>query len=100
LVPPGKFLASDAELYEAAHRRIKNDKTSLTADLSLIDEGIMAVPSLTLWPLKIRVIVVLPSMPVLGRETNQSREWRFGRGRWNDRHPGTDRTFDKALDHS
>lgn len=81
MVPPGKFLASDAELYEAAHRRIKNDKTSLTTDLSLINEGAVAILLLTLWRLKIRVVVVLTSTPVLGRETNLSREWRLGPGR-------------------
>lgn len=100
LVPPGKFLASGAELYEAAHRRIKNDKTSLTTDLSLINEGSGGILSLTLWPLNIRVVVVLTGMRVLGRETNQSREWRLGPGRWNDRHLRTGRSFDKAHDHS
>ncbi len=100
LVPPGKFLASDAELYEAAHRRIKNDKTSLTTNLSLINEGAVAILLLTLWRLKIRVVIVLTSTPVLGRETNQSREWRLGPGRWNYRHPGRSRSFDKAHDHS
>jgi hypothetical protein len=67
-------LASDAELYEAAHRRIKNDKTGLTTNLSLINEGAVAILLLTLWRLKIRVVIVLTSTPVLGRETNQSRE--------------------------
>lgn len=80
MVPPGKFSASDGELYEAAYRRIKNDKTSLTTDLSLINEGSETLLSLTLWPLNIRVVVLLPSTPVLGRETNQSESGDSGLG--------------------
>ena len=98
--PTRKVLASDAELYEAAHRRIKNDKTSLTTNLSLINEGAVAILLLTLWRLKIRVVVMLITTPVLGRETNQCREWPLGHGRWHDRHPGRSRSFDKAHDHS
>lgn len=93
-------MASDGELYEAAYRRIKNDKTSLTTDLSLINEVSETLLSFTLWPLNIRVVVVLPSTPVLGRERNQSREWSLGPGKWNDCHPRTGRSFDKAHGHS